>query len=119
MVEFLCICCSYFTSLGLRAPIQSPELSLVCVTSIKGLKPFYVEGKQEISLEGSINGEELTAGPLSTNQFCPQLLRGKTKLGESGFLSAALQRERCKIFVDSWEINRDFMWCAALCCCIP
>lgn len=122
VVEFLCICCSYFTSLGLRAPIQSSELSLVCVTSIKRLKPFCVEGKQEISQEGSISGNELTAGPLSSSvqiNFVLKVLRGKTKLRESGFLSAAFQRERCKIFVNSWEIKGDFMGCAALCCCIP
>lgn len=116
MVGFLCICCSYFTSLGLRASIQSSELSLVRVTSIKGLKTFCVEGKQEISHEGSIRGKELTAGPLSSSvqiNFVLKVLREKTKFRESGFLSAAFQRERCKIFVNSWEINGDFY---GVCC---
>lgn len=86
------------------------------------IKPFCVEGKQEISHEGSISGKELTAGPLSSSvqiNFILRVLRGKTKLRESRFLSAAFQRERWKIFVKSWEIKGDLMGFAALCCCIP
>lgn len=67
-----------------------------------------------------MSGKELTVWPLGSSvqiNFVLKVLRGKTKLRESG--SAALQRERHKIFVNSWEINGDLMGCAALCCCFP